>query len=180
VNINNSERLNFKLMGAKDAMLLFELDQDAAVMKYINGGKLTSMKEIKEVYIPRMAEYTRAEKGWGLWQVNVTNTQEFIGWILVRPMHFFSEQPQWNNWELGWRFKQASWGKGYATEAAKQIMNTLASTQSVKYFSAIAVPDNLASINIMKKLGMQYLKTDLHQDPLGDMKVVYYQVSNCL
>ncbi len=36
--------------------------------------------------------------------------------------------------------------------------------------------DNLASIHVMKKLGMKYVKTAIHKDPLGDDEVVYYQM----
>ncbi|MCX7553033.1 GNAT family N-acetyltransferase [Marinicella sp. S1101] len=171
-----SNRLSYALMGPADTQLLFELDQDAEVMRYINGGKMTSMQEIHDVFIPRMVKYTNPTKGWGLWQVRVTANDEFIGWILVRPMNYFTDNPSWDDWELGWRFKRKAWGAGYATEAAQHIMQTLASSQDVGIFSAIAMPDNLASIAVMKKLGMQYTKTAMHKDPLGDMEVVYYQV----
>ncbi len=175
--VKDTERLSFDLMGADDAQLLFELDQDVEVMRYINGGKMTTMQDVHDVFIPRMAKYTDASKGWGLWKVCLRKNQEFIGWVLVRPMDFFSEQPQWDNLELGWRFKRSSWGQGYATEAAERIKSTLIETQDIKKLSAIAMPDNKASINIMKKLGMQYLKTDLHKDPLGDEVVVYYEMA---
>lgn len=176
MEISNSERLSYALMGPEDADLLFQLDQDEAVMKYINGGKKTTMQEIRDLYLPRLAKYTRPDMGWGMWKVTITDTAEFIGWVLVRPMDFFSDQPQWNNWELGWRFMQKSWGCGYATEAAKQVMKALADVASLNKFSAIAIPDNQASINIMKKLGMHYIKTGAHHDPLGNLeKVVYYE-----
>jgi len=164
-------------MGPNDAELLFQLDQDAEVMQYINGGKMTSREDVKNVFIPRMAQYTNPNKGWGLWKVMVTDSSEFIGWILVRPMDFFSDQVQWDNLELGWRFMRTSWGRGYATEAAQHIMHALNLNDEVKLFSAIAMPGNQASINVMKKLGMKYLKTYLHKDPLGDAEVVYYQIS---
>jgi RimJ/RimL family protein N-acetyltransferase len=151
------------------------LDQDVEVMRYINGGKMTSMQEVHEVFLPRMAKYTNAEKGWGLWRVNITTSNTFIGWILVRPMDYFSAQPQWDNWELGWRFKRAAWGFGYGTEAAQHIMSVLASSQDLQKFSAIVLPGNQASINIMLKLGMHYVKTELHKDPLGDLVVAYYE-----
>lgn len=176
MKIKNSERLSFALMSAADAELLFQLDQDVEVMRYINGGKLTTRQDVQNVFLPRMAKYANSEKGWGLWKVSVVDTNEYIGWILVRPMDFFNEQPQWDNWELGWRFMRKSWGHGFATEAAAHIMNALTVTQAVSKFSAIAVAENHASINIMKKLGMSYLKTGLHKDPLGDMEVVFYQV----
>ena len=174
--IPNSERLCYALMGPADAEDLYDLDQDPDVMKYINGGKTTSREDLDAVFLPRLAAYTNPEKGWGLWKVSLLESNEFIGWVLVRPMHFFSQQTDWDDWELGWRFKQKHWGLGYATEAASQVMQSLQASQKLKRFSAIAMPENTASIAIMKKLGMRYLKTDLHKDPLGDEQVVYYSV----
>ena len=176
MEIKNSQRLSYALMGSDDADLLFELDQDIEVMRYINGGEMTSMQDIHNVFLPRMAKYTDVDKGWGLWKVVVNTTDQFIGWILVRPMDFFNDQPQWDNWELGWRFKRESWGYGYGTEAAQHIMSALTESQELHKFSAIAMPENQASINIMKKLGMKHLKTELHKDPLGDMEAVYYEL----
>lgn len=174
--INNSDRLSFQLMDEKDTQDLFDLDQNPEVMKFINGGKPTSIEDIKNIFLPRMASYTNAEKGWGLWSVKVSESRSFIGWVLVRPMDFFSDNPQFNDLELGWRFKQESWGKGYATEAAKSIMQALIENKSASQYSAIAVTDNTASIGIMKKLGMQFIKHDLHKDPLGDLEVDYYSL----
>jgi RimJ/RimL family protein N-acetyltransferase len=38
--------------------------------------------------------------------------------------------------------------------------------------------DNLASIAVMKKLGMQYVDKRVHVTPKGDMPVVYYDMPN--
>jgi RimJ/RimL family protein N-acetyltransferase len=180
MNIPDTDRLRLALMDDNDAALLFELDQDPAVMKFINGGKITTMEEIHTLYLPRMAKYRDERKGWGMWKVIVKSTNQFVGWVLVRPMNFFSENPEFDNLELGWRFKQNSWGKGYATEAAKQIQEMMLAQNEVKALSAIAVEDNLASIGVMKKLGMQYIKTYVHHDSmLGDMDVVYYKKVKC-
>ena len=169
-----SERLQYALMGPDDAEELYVLDQDPEVMRYINGGHMTTRQEVQDIFLPRMAQYTRHDKGWGLWKLTTTADQQFIGWVLVRPMDFFNEQPHWHNWELGWRLMRQAWGFGYATEAARHILQQLSETQDVQVWSAIAMPDNMASINIMKKLGMIYLKTDIYSDPLGDEEVVFY------
>ncbi|MFC3194504.1 GNAT family N-acetyltransferase [Marinicella sediminis] len=174
MKLPNSARLTYELMGPQDAELLYELDQDKEVMRYINGGHMTSREDVEAIFLPRMAQYTNASKGWGLWKVTRQDNQVFIGWILVRPMGFFSDNPQWQNLELGWRFKREAWGLGFGTEAARAVMNALAESGHADCFSALAMPDNNASIAIMKKLGMQYLKTDLYKDPLGDEVVVYY------
>jgi len=176
MNLINSERLTFRLMDENDSDLLFELDQDPAVMRYLNNGKPHSKYYIDTVFIPRLMSYRNAQKGWGLWQVNITETDQFIGWILVRPMAFFSNNPEWKNLELGWRFKQASWGKGYAFEAANAVKAALIELGNIEHFSATALADNTDSIKLMTRLGMTYLKTYTHQDPLGDEEAVYYQL----
>lgn len=176
MKVKDSNRLRFQLMTAKDSELMYQLDQDPEVMHFINGGNLTSKKDIKEVYIPRMQSYTNAEQGWGIWKVVLKQDETFIGWILVRPMAFFSDSPEYDNLELGWRFHRNSWGKGYASEAAESIKQALVKLGKTKQFSAIAIEDNFASINIMRKLGMTFIKKYIYQDPLGDQEVVYYKV----
>ncbi|MBL4630288.1 MAG: GNAT family N-acetyltransferase [Paraglaciecola sp.] len=175
MRITNTTRLSFRLMTEQDGELLFELDQDPAVMQYLTGGKPTSRDTISKVFIPRMLSYRNPDKGWGLWQVNINEPQQFIGWVLVRPMAFFSENPEWHNLELGWRFKQSSWGKGYAFEAANTIKNALIEQGNISHLSATALAENSASIKLMEKLDMRYLKSYLHKDPLGEHKAVYYQ-----
>jgi len=176
MHIEDTERLCLEMMDANDADLLFELDQNPEVMRYINGGEMTTMKEIEKVMLPRLERFTNKSKGWGLWKVTVKQSHQFVGWILVRPMEFFSQAPEYDNLELGWRFKQEAWGKGYATEAALTIQQVMLKQLGVSAVSAIALEDNVGSINIMKKLGMSYVKTYLHQhDLLGEMNAVYYQ-----
>ena len=58
--------------------------------------------------------------------MTILATGQEIGWILVRPMDFFSSKPIWHDIELGWRFLRSTWGKGYATEAAIHIQQALA------------------------------------------------------
>jgi len=174
MKVANSERLRFELMSESAAGLLFQLDQDPEVMRYINGGAMTTREEIRDTYLPRMQRYTNAENGWGLWKITVTESDEFIGWILVRPMNFFTDHPECSNLEMGWRLMRGAWGRGYATEAAKAVMQALESNKVCERFTAMAMEDNQASINVMKKLGMRYVKTDLHSDPLGDCYCVYY------
>ncbi|WP_223789604.1 GNAT family N-acetyltransferase [Marinicella meishanensis] len=179
MQIPDSTRLSFALMDDGDADLLYQLDQDVEVMRYINGGKITTREDIHNTFLPRLAQYRNPEKGWGLWQLTVTETGQYIGWLLVRPMGFFGDDPQWTDWELGWRLFRSAWGHGYATEAASHLMQELASTQDVSHFSAIAMPGNAASIKVMEKLGMRYQKTGIHSDPLGDEEVVYYSKRVC-
>ncbi|NVJ50758.1 MAG: GNAT family N-acetyltransferase [Gammaproteobacteria bacterium] len=175
MKIPNSERLAFRLMDASDADELYELDQDPEVMRYVTKGEITTREKLNEIMLPRMASYRDEQKGLGIWRVATIDDNEFLGWVLARPMNFFNENRNDRDIELGWRFKRICWGKGYATEAAMQVMTALQHTLDLDAFSAIAEPENLASINIMKKLGMSYVKTDWIKDPLGDFHVAIYR-----
>ena len=176
MNIKNSERLSFEVMTSDDVELMFQLDQDPEVMRFINGGITTSHEDLIEIYLPRMESYTNLEKGWGIWKVLLKDSDKFIGWVLVRPMNYFGDEPEHDNLELGWRFFKDSWGKGYATESAIAIMNALTDLGGIKKLCAIAVEENMASVKIMNKIGMKYIKTYFHEDPIFSSEVVYYEL----
>lgn len=179
-----TDRLSIAIMTLDDADLLYALDQNPDVMKYINGGKPTSKSDIEHISIPRLASYLTPSKGWGFWKVfekreldTVDRRDNFVGWILIRPMGFFSETPEFNNLEIGWRFKQSAWGKGYATESAKAVIKLLVEEQPIiERFTAIADKDNLGSIKIMKKIGMEFICQQFHSDVNGKTEVVIYSL----
>ena len=175
--IGNSVRLSYRLLTPNDAQLLWELDQDPEVLKHINGGQVHSLEEIEQIYIPRLKKFTNPAQGWGMWGVFSLDTQDFLGWILVRPMEFFSEQPIWDELEIGWRFQRKYWGKGYASEAAQHILIAVKQLGLANSISATALADNTASIAIMKKLGLSYVKHYQHSDSKIEAEAVYYRLS---
>ena len=199
MHIPATSRLHFRLLSQDDAGLLFEVDQDELVMKYINGGHKSSWQDIEQRMLPRMQAYRDVVLGYGLygifanepsapWLDQTSAHPDYVGWVLVRPMNFFTSGAEHDNLELGWRLKRACWGHGIASEAASAIAREvcnqrrhLAMTQqapAVTQFSAIALPDNHASTGVMKKLGMRYIKRYIHRDPLGDYDVVLYRMDS--
>lgn len=173
MHIKDSARLSYHYVTETDADFLWELDQDELVMKYINGGKKSSKEDIQNIFIPRIQAFSNLAFGWGLWRVETLHNKESVGWILVRPFGFFTQNPQSDNIELGWRFKRDSWGKGFATEAALAVKEALYEI-GIEKFSAIANPDNAASINIMKKLGMKFSHELEYKDAVFEETVVVY------
>jgi RimJ/RimL family protein N-acetyltransferase len=89
-------------------------------------------------------------------------------------MGFFSDTPDFSDIEVGWRFKQASWGKGYAIEAAGAICSELEKQRQVKAISATALTSNVGSINVMKKLGMQLQHYYIHTDDGSNLTAALY------
>ncbi|NMM40806.1 GNAT family N-acetyltransferase [Pseudoalteromonas arctica] len=177
MNILRTARLNFKLMDENDGALLFDLDNDPAVMEHLTRGQVSTMNTIKDVFIPRMQAYRHPQQGWGLWQVNLNDNDSFIGWILIRPMGFFTTEPDFSDIEIGWRFKRVSWGKGYASEAAAAVADAVTKNGDVKTLSATALKANSGSIKIMKKLGMKFIEHYNHRDEFGELPAVLYRKS---
>ncbi|MEW9799191.1 GNAT family N-acetyltransferase [Alteromonas sp. CYL-A6] len=174
MQIDDTDRLQFHFIDESDAEFLWELGQDEAVMQYINGGKKTTREDVESVFLPRLKAFSNPSLGWGLWRVDLKDTGEKMGWILVRPFGFFSASPDPDNIELGWRFMRAYWGNGYAVEAVKQVQDALIEL-GVQKFSAIADPKNTRSVRVMEKLGMQYKGTERYTDELYDGDVVVYE-----
>lgn len=178
LNVPATERLSFALLSEQDAQLLFEVDQDEEVMRYLSGGKLTTMQAITDIFLPRMAQYRRPALGFGIWQVRRLQDNAYLGWVLIRPMGFNTATPSTDDVELGWRFKRQYWGQGYASEAARAVADAvLANNSKLQFLSAITVPDNAGSIGVMRKLGMQFVKRFMHRDALGDVDAVLYRMA---
>lgn len=175
MHVPDSNRLRFELLQPPArAEQLLELDSDPQVMRYITHGKTSTLKEILAISMPRIEKYRNPDQGWGIWMVYEKQSAEFLGWILVRPVDFFSNARDDTNLELGWRFKSSTWGNGYATEAASAVMDALVENGN-RAFTAIALPENLASISVMKKIGMTFWKNDTPNDPMIDEELAYYR-----
>lgn len=184
IQVPESERLSFRLLTDSDldAELLWQLDQDPAVMKFITRGRTTTRQEIADRFLPRLRAYRNPKFGWGLWGVFQKSDDRFIGWILIRPMGFFAGETDVDrddrNLEIGWRFQQASWGQGFATEAARAVAGAIIAAGECDQLSAIALPENSASIQVMKKLGLEYSRTSNHDDDeFGVYQLAYYSAN---
>ena len=178
IEIPHSERLRYRLMNESDADNLFELDQDPEVMRFLNNSKPTPREDIEKYFIPRMMAFTDPTKGTGLWAMELIDTGEFVGWILVRPYNFSNENCEWDNLELGWRTHRSHWNKGLTTEAARAILEVVREEcPEFMKFCAIVDAENLASTAVAKKLGMTFKKYTQHVTPKGTFDVEYYDIS---
>ena len=146
----------------RDRKLLWELDQDPEVMHFLSNRKPTTWDELENFMAPRIASFTVPAEGLGIWEVVDRHNSDYLGWIIARYYRFDRPERETDNLELGWRFKRMCWGKGIATEAAHAIMTVLARNPATRVFSAMADPANLASIGVMKKLGMHFVDDRVH------------------
>ena len=64
-------------------------------------------------------------------------------------------------YQIGWRLERASWGNGFATEAAGECLRFAFESLALEEVVAFTVPPNRRSRAVMERLGMR-------RDPLGD------------
>ncbi|MEV8318392.1 GNAT family N-acetyltransferase [Streptomyces sp. NPDC059900] len=157
-----TERLVLRCFTADDADLLIELDSDPAVMRYLSGGRPTAPQVVREQYLPRiLAGYERWDGELGLFAAFEKDGGAFIGWFHSRPR---PEGPL-DEVELGYRLRQAAWGKGYATEGSRALLAKAFTELGVRMVWAETMAVNHGSRNIVEKLKMTL--TDIIPIPSG-------------
>lgn len=92
------------------------------------------------------------ERGWGFWAAECKVTGEFVGYV---GLHVPSaELPFSPCVEIGWRLAFCHWGKGFTTEAAKEVLQVGFQVLRLKEIVSFAAVGNLKSRAVMERLGM--------------------------
>lgn len=151
-----SPRLILREIQLADAEDLFEMDSDAAVHRFIENKPVTKIEEIHQVVEILQKQYK--ENGIARWAVEDKISGECLGWCGLK---FFREplNGHANFYELGYRFKQKHWGKGYATESARAVLEYAFKNLPIDTIYAITHPENVNSKNVLFKLGFRYVET---------------------
>ncbi|MEL6439881.1 MAG: GNAT family N-acetyltransferase [Cyanobacteria bacterium J06621_8] len=138
---------------------LVELDKDPEVMRYINGGIAVSYQAIANNFLPYVKSYNK-RKDYGFWAMIDKSSQEFIGWIFLRPEIDFEllrqlDFAEADATEIGYRIRQSSWNQGYTTEAAKILIEKSFTESEITKIVAWALAENRASTRVMEKVGLK-------------------------
>jgi RimJ/RimL family protein N-acetyltransferase len=95
-----------------------------------------------------------SQNPFGLWAAEEKSSGEFMGFVGIAEQDItgVSFMPCV---EIGWRLDKKYWGKGYATEAAKVVLNYGVSALGLKEIYSYTAISNLPSISVMKKIGLR-------------------------
>lgn len=159
-----TERLILRTWKASDIPLMAAISQDPLVMEYF-----PSIQDLSatQALIDRM--HLHYEKyGYALYAVEIKDTQEFIGFVgLSHPSfdipHFTPEGVPIV--EIGFRLSSKHWGKGYATEAAKAVLDYGFTELKLNEIISFAVTSNRRSRNVMEKIGLHNSEADNFDHP---------------
>ncbi|MBU6156337.1 MAG: GNAT family N-acetyltransferase [Alphaproteobacteria bacterium] len=90
--------------------------------------------------------------GFGVWALEVPGVAPFIGYTGLQRVGF--DAPFAPAVEIGWRLAPAHWGKGYATEAAREALRTGFEDLNLDQIVSFTVAANRPSWAVMERLGM--------------------------
>jgi len=141
-------RLRMRRWREDDLEPFAALNADPVVMEHYSA-PLTRAESDQMV---ERIEATFEREGYGLWAVEISSTGAFAGYVGLWPATF--EAPFTPAVEVGWRLAKETWGRGYATEAARVAIadgfDRLGLSEIVSFTAAV----NDRSRRVMEKLGM--------------------------
>jgi RimJ/RimL family protein N-acetyltransferase len=107
---------------------------------------------------------SHAQRGFGLWAVEVPGVTEFAGFVGLSVPRFEAHFTPCV--EIGWRLGHAHWGKGYATEAARATLAEGFERLGLDEIVAMTAVGNQRSRHVMEKLGMTRSADDDFDHPM--------------
>jgi RimJ/RimL family protein N-acetyltransferase len=153
-----TERLVLRRFTEDDVANLVELDGDPEVMRFVNGGRPTSREEIEDDVLPALLEHYERYAGAGFWAAIEKPTGLFVGWFHLRP----AEGAPPGEVELGYRLRRSAWGKGYATEGSRAVIDQGFTELGVERIVASTMVVNVASRRVLEKAGLRFVRV-FHQ-----------------
>jgi [ribosomal protein S5]-alanine N-acetyltransferase len=155
LTILQTERLYLRKFTINDAPLLIELNTPI-VLQYIDEPPLLAIEAaenvLQEIILPQYELYNL-----GRFAVHVKEDDRFVGWCGLK---YLKEEDEI---DLGYRFFEKEWGKGFATEAAKACLQFGFEERNLQKIIGRAYIDNIASQIVLQKVGLQYEK-DMVED----------------
>lgn len=166
-----TERLLLREIQMSDVDGMFELDSNPNVHLFVGNKPVKSIEE--SIGYVKNVQQQYKDFGIGRWAVILKETNEFLGWSGIK---FITNEI--NNhkdfYEIGYRFIEKHWGKGYATEAGKAFINYAFNVMKVDAVYAYADAGNENSRRILEKLDLRYVNSFEYEEELE----VWYELKN--
>lgn len=135
-------RLSLRPISREDVDLLFELDADPEVMRFLTGRPSTREDlgdEVRQNLGCRWVAFDRV-------------TGDFVGWFGLVP-------GEGDGYDVGYRLAQRWWGQGLATEGTRALVEAAFSRLGAQRVTAQTMAVNQRSRRVMERCGMRLVRT---------------------
>jgi ribosomal-protein-alanine N-acetyltransferase len=149
--ILRTERLVLREVTQDDAPFVLELLNSRGFIEGIGDRGIRTL-EAARGYIDDRVVPSYRDHGYGMWLVTLGAEAAPLGLAgLVR--REVLEHP-----DLGYAFMEATWGRGYAQEAAAGVLRHARDVLGLSTILGIANPSNRASQRVLEKVGLKFVE----------------------
>lgn len=148
MNVIETERLILRTWEEDDVYPYFLINQDSKVIEFLPSAM--SMSEVRDFINKVNNKYKKY--GYTLFATALKDTGKLIGFIGLNYTDFPASFTL--AVEIGWRLGSQYWGKGYATEGAKAVLDFGFNQCNLKEIVSFTAINNIKSIKVMQRLGM--------------------------
>ncbi len=161
-----TERVMLVPWQPEDWLAFRAIATDSEVMRYISDGQPWADERIQQFVNDQIETF--GTRQFCMWKLILKKTGALVGFCGLQPLRDTAEI------EIGWWLGHECWGKGLATEAAREALRDAFERVRLRRVVAVAQPANRASLRVMQKLGMNYEGTMLHKG----VSVVLYSIAS--
>lgn len=148
-----TKRLIFRALCWDNLAELYALYSRPGLMQYISGQPCT-YEQTK--HLLRLHIQDHEHHGFGLYGAYLKSGKRMIGRCGLVPL----DKESGLEGDLAWMFQQAYWNQGLAAEFAQEMIQIGFEQLGLRRIQATAANQNLASIRVMQKVGMRFVKSD--------------------
>ena len=144
-----TNRLELRQFRDDDAGFILELLNEPEFRRFIGDKGVRSLDDARD-YLQQGPIASYAEHGFGILRANCAMSGDALGMCgLVWRQEF--DDP-----DLGFAFLARHWSKGYASEAARTVLEYARVELGLRRVIAMADDDNRASVRVLEKLGFEF------------------------
>ena len=168
MSILTTDRLIITKWQAGDWQRLYAIMSDAEVMRYVGPYRPITQKEARTFIDEKVQEQCRQEPT--TWSVRRKQSDDLVGYCGYSTRTYGEYLGET---EIGWLLSRQYWNRGLMTEAASTVLRYGFEAYNLDTVIASARPQNLGSLNVIKKIGMKSIGDS--ENPLG-MPVPHFRM----
>jgi [ribosomal protein S5]-alanine N-acetyltransferase len=144
-HVLSTERLSLRPVTADDHAVLLAHWTQPDVRRFLFDGAALSAAEVTETIRESIRDF--AASGYGIWLIELGSRAGLVGTAGLRPL-------EESGLEIFYSLAPGAWGHGYATEAARAVVEYGLGALGLPEVLAEVDEGNAASVAVVKRLGM--------------------------
>ena len=147
-----TDRLTLRKFTENDAVFILRLLNEPSFLEFVGDKGVRTLDDARR-YLREGPIASYAEFGFGLYLVQHREDSVEIG------MCGLLKRPTLDDADIGFGFIPEFWSQGFATEAARAVLDRAKRQHGLNRIVAITAPHNSASIQVLEKIGLRFEKT---------------------